>query len=524
MKRLGIILVFVFSILVNVYFGFQKSGFHEDEYYTYYSTNRSIGLYQPDRQWQDRQTILDEFVVKPGEGFNYGLVKLVQSWDVHPPLYYMIFHTICSFATGVFTKWPGIITNLIAFSLTFLVLDLILRRLRASYFVEVMALLFYGVNPQTISCNMLIRMYAWLSLFVALCAYLHIRMVQEYDEKKAKEGFGRFFLTMFLPIMITSYLGFLTQYFYLFFFVSIGVAFAAWLVFVRKDIRLGAIYVISCAVSLALAVFTYPASVHHMLGGYRGNEAAGSIFDIGNTVMRLSFFAGLLNDFVFAGVLWVLGIVILVGLGYKLYLKKANGLAPEFVIFAVGVIGYFLITAKAALLVGSASNRYEMPAYGLVIVIVAVLLQRALRLDTSASKGVQLAGKIMMLAAGAVLLFKGIVVDDRVLFMYPEDKDKIAYAAENHDQVAVVMYNPATPHNVWRLTDELLEYDKVFYMDEENTEPITEDNLINAGKIILYVADDESQDEALDNLKKSTGKEQMELQSFEDMWVTYELK
>ena len=57
----------------------------EDEYYTYFSTNRSLGLYQPDREWQDKQTILDEFAVKEGEGFNYGLVKLVQSWDVHPP-------------------------------------------------------------------------------------------------------------------------------------------------------------------------------------------------------------------------------------------------------------------------------------------------------------------------------------------------------------------------------------------------------------------------------------------------------
>ena len=50
MKRLGIILVFVVSIITNIFFGFQKSGFHEDEYYTYYSTNRSIGLYQPDRE------------------------------------------------------------------------------------------------------------------------------------------------------------------------------------------------------------------------------------------------------------------------------------------------------------------------------------------------------------------------------------------------------------------------------------------------------------------------------------------
>ena len=104
MKKVYVWLIFLASIITTLYFGFQKSGFHEDEYYTYYSSNRSLGLYQPDREWQDRQTILDEFSVKKGEGFSYGLVKLVQSWDVHPPLYYWIFHTICSLTPGLFSK------------------------------------------------------------------------------------------------------------------------------------------------------------------------------------------------------------------------------------------------------------------------------------------------------------------------------------------------------------------------------------------------------------------------------------
>ena len=119
-KLIGILIVFALSLAVNLYYCFQKAGFHEDEYYTYFSSNRSIGLYQPDREWQDDLTILTEFTVKPGERFNYGLVKLVQSWDVHPPLYYYIFHTVCSFFPLEFTKWSGLITNLIAFLLSFL--------------------------------------------------------------------------------------------------------------------------------------------------------------------------------------------------------------------------------------------------------------------------------------------------------------------------------------------------------------------------------------------------------------------
>lgn len=535
MKRIGIILIFVFSIMVNVYFGFQKAGFHEDEYYTYFSSNRTMGLYQPDRQWQDRQTILDEFVVKPGEGFRFGLVRLVQSWDVHPPFYYYIFHTACSIVPGVFTKWTGIITNLLAFALCFWILYLILERLRVSAGMQAAALLFYGVNPQIISCNMLIRMYAWLSLFVALCAYLHVRMVQE-EEKENSER--KFFIGHMLPIMIVSYLGFLTQYFYLFFFVAIGVSYSAYVVFWKKNLKRGILYVSSCTVSLLLAVISYPASVRHLFGGYRGSEAAGSIFDLGNTFMRLSFFADLLNDFVFGGFFYLIVILLLVMViaSYisKKVIQKSDGskqisqkdsFGPEYIILTLGTIGYFLLTAKAALLVGSASNRYEMPAYGLIIIIVFASFNIVfnLKTDTKNIRKIRSYTITIVFAAVVFLLIKGININDRVLFLYREDTEKIEYATQNSEGVAVVMFNPATPHNVWRLTDELLEYRKVFYMDEENLNKLTEPEIVDATRITLYVADDDYQEEAINNLMDSVELTNISQLFSEDMWKTYEI-
>ena len=64
LKKFIFALIYVASVVLSLYYGVQKAGFHEDEYYTYYSTNRSIGLFQPDREWQERQAVLDEFAVK----------------------------------------------------------------------------------------------------------------------------------------------------------------------------------------------------------------------------------------------------------------------------------------------------------------------------------------------------------------------------------------------------------------------------------------------------------------------------
>jgi hypothetical protein len=184
----------------------------------------------------------------------------------------------------------------------------------------------------------------------------------------------------------------------------------------------------------------------------------------------------------------------------------------------VGAIGYFLLTSKTALLVGSASNRYEMPIYGLLILLIFMDGYYVLH---------RMGNPVliyMFVAVAMALLLKGHVYDRNVLFLYPEDKGKIAYATENQDEVAVVMFNPATPHNVWRLTDELLVYPKVFYMDEENLDSIVEPELTSADKIILYVADDDLKQEAMANLFESCpGLGVVKTVATEDMWTTYEV-
>ena len=115
-KRIKYLVCFVVLWLLQMaaafWFCTQKQGFHEDEFYTYYSTSRTNGFYVEDGKWMDRDEYRNEFVVLPGERFQYGLVKQVQSWDVHPPMYYWVFHTVASLVPGAFSKWTGLSVNL----------------------------------------------------------------------------------------------------------------------------------------------------------------------------------------------------------------------------------------------------------------------------------------------------------------------------------------------------------------------------------------------------------------------------
>ena len=110
--------------IMAIYYGFRMFALTPwyDELYTYYSTNKTAGVFVEDRTWMEGEELRNEFVVLEGEEFRYSVVKMMQSWDVHPPFYYYLIHTVSSLSPGVFSKWQGIVVNLIAYVLSFYLL------------------------------------------------------------------------------------------------------------------------------------------------------------------------------------------------------------------------------------------------------------------------------------------------------------------------------------------------------------------------------------------------------------------
>lgn len=67
------IMLWILQMAAAFWFCTQKQGFHEDEFYTYYSTARTNGFYVEDGKWMERDAYRNEFVVLPGNGFSTGL-------------------------------------------------------------------------------------------------------------------------------------------------------------------------------------------------------------------------------------------------------------------------------------------------------------------------------------------------------------------------------------------------------------------------------------------------------------------
>ena len=578
---IGMTLLLCLQIIVLFYYGSRKAGYHEDELYSYYSSNKTAGLFVNDREWTTGESFHNELVVLPGEQFRYGVVKQMQSWDVHPPFYYYLLHTVCSLTPGVFSKWQGISVNLLGFVISFILLAYA-AYLTAVYPMSIQPELsdsqkqpyrkrgyvlagtvcgMWGFGAAVISGVMFIRMYQWLTVFVLLCLCLHLRALV-----RKKESWS-----FYLLLALTVFLGFLTQYYYIIFHFFLGAGFCLYLLKEKKWKRLVA-YVGTCAAAFGAALVYYPSALSHIFRGYRGTEAVGEFANASNTLERLQFFVGLFDKYMMGGslALWLL-LICLIAMTNRFLQKRAKRSGREqkrerILTRPVGFLlltaaGYFFTVAKTALLLGETSNRYELPIYGVLVLLLVYSLymvqkeieqgnaeaaeriaaltasenlpQEEIRKRYAPDK--KITGKVAVLVV--VLMAALNLTGNKVFFLYPEEAKVQEFVHQNETTPVIVLYNEASETHIWWLLDELSEYENIYLASISGEgEILTSENFLSgngaeAQKYIVYMADCENQDEELQRLlgtefpdgSDASGDISYEEIARKNMWTIYEI-
>ncbi len=515
---IAFLVIWAVQMAAAFYFCTQKQGFHEDEYYTYYSTARTNGFYIEDDQWMERDVYRNEFVVLPGQEFQYGLVKQVQSWDVHPPVYYWVFHTAASLVPGVFSKWIGLSVNLALWGVNIVLLA------GLAYWVsgrnEKITLLvtaFYGLSPAAMSGVVFIRMYEMLTMFVLLCAILHVQAIQRIGTKKwVRLPVG----SCLVPMAAVTYLGFLTQYYYSIFLFYLGAAFCLWLLWRERNIWNCVRYALSQGTAFVLAYLTYPSCLGQMFRGQRGAQATENFFDLSNTLQRLQFFFDLLDEFVFGRALPALLLVLLLLLvtAYRRRsLQKPSaqyaGLSTVYWLLATAVLGYFLTVSKTALLLGDTSNRYQLPVYGMIVLLLSEAVRRLIRyvvVDGRRNAPISSKWEIYSYAAAAVLCLAidlAGLAGGKVVFLYPEAEEQVKFAEEQAQEnvVAVYLYDPGSEWCIWAATNELLAYPQIYFAAADHENALTDAEIQRADALVVYIAKGVDQEAQVERILESNG-------------------
>jgi len=205
-----------------------------------------------------------------------------------------------------------------------------------------------------------------------------------------------------------------------------------------------------------------------------------------------------------------------------------NGNQELYFILLFACVGYFITVSKTALLLGVTSNRYQLPIYGIVVILVILVTTPLYAIYKAKQQGESGKGltKILVFACVMAVIasnLKGSFWNDKVFFLYEREADIIAYAKENAHSNVVVFYNETSPLNVWRLSDELMEYDRIYLLSQGNPEPITDSVIKNSDKLVVYVADRDETGQYGEMIFEANPKvtEQKKIAQ-KEMWTLYE--
>lgn len=468
---IGILLGIQLVLLIGI--GCQKQGMHFDEYYSYFTTNNSGGRVVNDREWLSSEDMEKDFYVQEGEAFHYGQVIQLQSYDVHPPVFYLLLHTVCSLMPGVYSIWQGLSLNILYALIATVFLYLILEKVTKSHWAAFAISLVCITNPGVISNVMFIRMYMLLTLWMMIAVWLHLCMGEKWHWK------------FYVLNAALAYVGFLTHYYYLVFLFFLEAAY--WLPRLRKEWKRLLGYGACMLGAGALAVLSYPACLGHMFAGYRGKEATGNLLNLTDLQARWQFFGGLLNKYVFHGAMLP---VLLLAVTFLLVLliKRHREMGAFLQCLVIPTLGYFLVSLKASLYGEEAMLRYQMSVYVLILACVGVdgyLFVREF-IFREHSKG--FAGGIYG-ALTAVLLALNVmgIGQKQIYFCYPEQASMKEFAREHASDTVVYLYHKDEhKYLIWGDAEPLWNYDKVYFISTENLSDLTDPGISQADHIVVY--------------------------------------
>ena len=220
-------------------------------------------------QWISGKDFHEFVTVQKGEQFAYAKVYFNNSTDCHPPLFYWLLHTICSFTPDKFSKWSGLSLNILIYIISAILIYKISAMLLKSDKWKFIPVIMWGLSKDAIDNCTYIRMYMLLTMITLWYVYFHIKMFQEGITLKKM-----------ISVWIMIYLGAMTHYYSL--VVSFfGVLFFSLYLLWKKRIKTMFTYGIGACVSVGAMFFSYPYVVEQVTGSSTNN--------VGNQIVKNLF-------------------------------------------------------------------------------------------------------------------------------------------------------------------------------------------------------------------------------------------
>ena len=268
---LGAIIV-LSTALLAWQIAFHKENFHVDELWTYAHANSTQGAFLSPRidsylkyvktdlfyRWIPGKAFHDYLTVQPEEAFRYGHIGENLKVVEHPPLYFWLLHTVCSFFPDVFSKWQSAGLNLVLWVLTLAALFKLARLMLPSGQAAA-AVGIYAFSLMGLETAAFLRMYLLQTLFFICLTYETAMMLR--DNRADYKRLGLIALYSFLCLM-THY----SSLFYTFFMAAATGVVLLW----RRNFALLWRYAVAMLLSVEAFFVAFPPVIDVLFGSLRG--------------------------------------------------------------------------------------------------------------------------------------------------------------------------------------------------------------------------------------------------------------
>lgn len=472
-KEIGLLLAVYLLFFVIMFVC--KSNYHVDEIYSYGLSNNQTGIainYEWNQTYEDpEQLYLDYLTVQLGHRFDYANVWKNQSKDVHPPLYYALLHTICSFFPGKFSVWQAAVINIIFGLLIVLMVLKICEEIFEINDKKILFCILIGFIGGAVHIVTFLRMYMMLMFECTLAAYLLLKHIEKQFHRKD-----------YLALVLITLCGALTHYYFIVYIVLSCIIFGI-IMLLQKRWKETIIFSVAEVLTGGLSVLIFPSMIKHMFLGYRGIEAIDNLINITayDFWSRIKYYYGFINNEIFGG--WM-GCFLIFGLlvvtlsdSNILHQKKAlkNGSEKilswteshqhiyKYVLLILPLIIFFLFVAKSA---GYIEDRYISPIFAIVYVLIWGILWHVLKnIKTEYSRQIATMIIVAVVSTGSFNTANGYLYLDSGNFF---NTIKTSYSGLD----AVVVWDAK-----WKTQasfEEIRNYGSVTFIEQKNLEKIKE--------------------------------------------------
>ena len=345
--RAACILITALLALICFLTGSLKKGYHPDELSTFSLSNKQ---YDPESGLEP--TILDgahtsgdeiwdsSFTVKGNKRFDYANVFINQAHDVHPPLYYILIHTVSSLFPDLSIIILGLLINVPLACLTFWQFFKITQLLEVRSVTGIALCAAYVLGMAYVNnAVVFLRMYALLGVWINFLIIIFLK------HPASEKGRLRYYISLGAVILG----GALTHYYFLVYAFLICAVYAVLTALKKNWSKLFLSFIPAAAAAVA-AYFIFPAAVYHLLESYRGKEAienaAGA--DLWKN-LRTDIFN--INKAAFGGLFAVI-MIVCICLLIMARLRRGSALLgirlERYIILLVPACAYMIVIAKIA--------------------------------------------------------------------------------------------------------------------------------------------------------------------------------